>query len=133
MSNTPTTAQIRAAAAKMLGSVLTEEQIAEFLKANKIRTFGKLDTLGRDALAANSKAKTKKTSAASSSVGKYAALSDTPISVKVADNPKRGTCAERFALYFQKGMTVGKFLAAGGQKRDLAWDVRHGYISLGAA
>lgn len=131
MSNTPSTAAIRAAASKLLSSVLSEEQIAEFIKANKIRTFGKLETLGGEVLKANKGAKVRKT-AGSGAPSKYAALSSAPITALVADNPKRGTCAERFALYFQKGMTVGKFLAAGGQKRDLAWDVRHEFIKIGA-
>lgn len=43
-------------------------------------------------------------------------------------NPKRGTAAERFALY-KNGMTVDEYIAAGGKRADVNWDVAQGFIS----
>jgi hypothetical protein len=53
------------------------------------------------------------------------------ITLLVTDNPKRvGSAArERFTLY-RSGMTVGQFLAAGGLRADISWDVDHGFIRL---
>lgn len=52
------------------------------------------------------------------------------ITVLVA-NPKRdGSKAQkRFDLY-RSGMTVAEFLAAGGVRGDLVWDVEHDHISI---
>ena len=51
--------------------------------------------------------------------------------VEVAANPKRaGTGAhERFAIYREE-MTVAEYLAAGGQVRDVSWDVKQGYVKV---
>lgn len=56
------------------------------------------------------------------------------ISVKIDKNPKReGTAAfNRFELY-RDGMTVDQFIAAGGSRIDVSYDVKKGYIELGAA
>ena len=53
------------------------------------------------------------------------------IRVLKAKNPKRpGSAAHaRFDLY-KKDMTVGEFLAAGGWRADLRWDLRQGFIEL---
>jgi hypothetical protein len=53
------------------------------------------------------------------------------ITVLVTDNPKRvGSAArERFVLY-RSGMTVGQFLAAGGLRADISWDVDHHFITF---
>ncbi len=53
------------------------------------------------------------------------------ITVLVTGNPKRAGSAayERFALY-RTGMTVGQFLATGGLRVDITWDVNHGFIKL---
>lgn len=45
------------------------------------------------------------------------------------ENPKRGTAAERYALY-RNGMTVAAYIAAGGQRRDVVWDQHQGWISV---
>lgn len=50
------------------------------------------------------------------------------IVVPLAETNKRGTAAERYALY-KNGMTVGKYLELGGQLRDVAYDLRVGFIS----
>ena len=44
-------------------------------------------------------------------------------------NRKRGTAAERFALY-KDGMTVQAYVKAGGTVRDVKWDVKQGFIKL---
>jgi len=46
-------------------------------------------------------------------------------------NPKREGSASFpiFNLYF-KSRTVGEFLAAGGRRADILWDLEHGYILL---
>lgn len=51
------------------------------------------------------------------------------IRVLVKGNPKFGTAAVRFELY-KTGMTVGEYVAAGGQVRDVCWDAKQGWISL---
>lgn len=53
------------------------------------------------------------------------------ITVLVAQNPKRegSSSHERFALY-SKNKTVGAFLAAGGTRADIAWDVAAEYIKV---
>jgi len=50
------------------------------------------------------------------------------IKILVEGNPKRGTAAERYALY-KNGMTVGKYTELGGQLRDVTWDIKQGWIS----
>ncbi len=45
------------------------------------------------------------------------------------ENPKRGTAAERFALY-AKGMTVGEYVKKGGKKADVSWDEKQGFIKV---
>jgi hypothetical protein len=51
------------------------------------------------------------------------------IHVLVKGNPKFGTAAVRYALY-KNGMTVGEYVALGGQVRDVCWDVKQGWIEL---
>lgn len=45
------------------------------------------------------------------------------------ENPKRGTAADRYDLY-RNGMTVAAYIAAGGQRRDVVWDAKQGWISV---
>lgn len=45
------------------------------------------------------------------------------------ENPKRGTAAERYDLY-RSGMTVAAYIAAGGQRRDVVWDQKMGWIKV---
>jgi hypothetical protein len=49
----------------------------------------------------------------------------------VAANPKREGAATHamFELY-RDGMTVGDYVAAGGRRRELNWDVRNGWVSV---
>ena len=42
---------------------------------------------------------------------------------------KRAAAAERFALY-QVGMSVEEYVAAGGKRGDLAYDLEHGFITV---
>lgn len=46
------------------------------------------------------------------------------------DVKKRGKAAERFALY-KVGMTVDEYVAAGGSRADVSYDVKHNFITLG--
>jgi outer membrane biosynthesis protein TonB len=55
---------------------------------------------------------------------------DAKIKVLVKDNPKRGSAAERFALY-KNGMTVGEYIDAGGKRPDISWDSKQGWIQVG--
>lgn len=49
----------------------------------------------------------------------------------VAGNPKRGASRARFDLYFDQAVkTVGDFLARGGLRADLQWDIERGFIAL---
>lgn len=56
---------------------------------------------------------------------------DGVIKVVRAKNPKRpGSAAHaRFDLY-KPGMTVDEFLAAGGWRADISWDLRQGFIEV---
>lgn len=56
---------------------------------------------------------------------------DGVIKVLTAKNPKRSTSAagKRFDLY-KPGMTVDKFLAAGGLRADISWDLKQGFIEI---
>lgn len=47
--------------------------------------------------------------------------------VHKGENPKRGTAADRYDLY-RNGMTVAAYIAAGGQRRDVVWDQKMGWI-----
>lgn len=49
--------------------------------------------------------------------------------VHKGENPKRGTAAERYDLY-KSGMTVEAYIAAGGQRRDVVWDQKMGWITV---
>jgi hypothetical protein len=54
------------------------------------------------------------------------------ITILVSKNPKRGTAAQRFALY-RPGMSVGDYKAAVGNAQalaDLRWDVKKGFIRI---
>lgn len=55
------------------------------------------------------------------------------IVVLVANPPKRGTARARF-LQYRSGMTVGEYRTAIGDRaladRDLAWDMRRGYVRV---
>jgi hypothetical protein len=52
--------------------------------------------------------------------------------VHKGENPKRGTAAERYDLY-RSGMTVAAYIAAGGQRRDVVWDIKMGWITVKVA
>lgn len=47
-------------------------------------------------------------------------------------NPKTGKSAARYALYGPVGATttVAAYLAAGGRRADIAWDVARGFITV---
>lgn len=45
------------------------------------------------------------------------------------ENPKRAEAATRFDLY-RTGMTVAAYIEAGGQRRDVVWDVSKGWVSV---
>ena len=51
------------------------------------------------------------------------------IKILAKDNPKRAAAAERFALY-KNGMTVDEYIAAGGKRADVNWDVAQGFIEV---
>lgn len=51
------------------------------------------------------------------------------IKVLVKENPKRAAAATRFALY-KNGMTVDEYIAAGGTRADVNWDVKMQFIEV---
>lgn len=61
----------------------------------------------------------------------HRAPADGVIRVLTAKNPKRSTSAagKRFDLY-RPGMTVQKFLDAGGLRADISWDLKQGFIEV---
>ena len=73
--------------------------------------------------------KVKPTGEAEQAEGKVDALHARVITLLVAENPKRGASAQRYALY-RTGMTVGEYLAAGGRSKDINWDVAREYITV---
>lgn len=54
---------------------------------------------------------------------------DGRITVLVKGNPKHGTAAARYDLY-RNGMTVAAYIAASGQRRDVVWDQKMGFIRV---
>jgi hypothetical protein len=79
-----------------------------------------------------SKDATKEKGAAQKAEPKTTGISeDATIKLLVKDNPKKaGSKARtRFALY-TNGQKVSAFLAAGGTRADIAWDIKHGYIEV---
>lgn len=72
--------------------------------------------------------------ATTSPVGKAKHAPEAKITLLVTKNPKKaGSKAHaRYALY-KNGMTVSQFLAAGGSRKDLTWDVEHKHIEIKAA
>lgn len=74
--------------------------------------------------------KSPKPVAEKSGPGRKSAFSDDmKITVVAKENPKRAKAAERFALY-KNGMTVGKYVKAGGTMADIRWDVKQNFISV---
>lgn len=73
----------------------------------------------------------KKTKSTSAKKAGHQYKDDMKISVLVDKNPKRPTAAafKRFELY-REGMKVSTFLANGGTRADLSWDVGHKFISV---
>ncbi len=128
-SSTPSTAAVLARATELLSAVMSDEQIKAFVKTNKIRTFGKLAVMAEEAIiAARKPARSGKKAEARPT--RWVAAADRKIKVLVDKNPKRLTAAERFELYYTKGITVSAYLAAGGQVRDLTWDTKMGFIAI---
>lgn len=103
---------------------VTSTKKVSLTKSKVAAKGGKTEKGGKTAKAAKSIETTKRGRA-----GKFA--DDAKIVVLTKDNPKReGTKAhENFALY-SKNKTVGAFLAAGGSRADLAWDVAAGFIEI---
>ena len=54
---------------------------------------------------------------------------DAVITLVAKENPKRGGAAERFALY-KNGMTVDQYIAAGGKRADVNWDMSMDFIKV---
>ncbi len=56
---------------------------------------------------------------------------DSRVITHVAENPKRPGSAShaRYALY-GVGMSVSDFIAAGGRRADVNWDLSHGFIRV---
>ena len=51
------------------------------------------------------------------------------ITLLVKDNPKRGKSTARYDLY-KSGMTINAYVAAGGYRADIAWDLHRDFISV---
>jgi hypothetical protein len=92
-------------------------------------------TAGKAAAPAKQPAKqpaAAKEKAEASTRGRKSAIDpNTKLSLLVKENPKREGCAayERFNAYFTV-KTVAEALAAGLTRKDLAWDIAHGHISV---
>lgn len=95
-------------------------------KVTKAATFG---SFVADQLVAAAKPEAKKEAPIG---GRAPTLADeAKITLLVKENPKREGCAayERFNAYFTV-KTVAQALAAGLTRKDLAWDIAHGHISV---
>ena len=77
------------------------------------------------------KAPAKKTKTTGGKRGPAPDYSDDSVITVLVANPKRPSTAswDRFSLY-KDGLTVGEFLSKGGRRADIAWDVKHEYISV---
>ena len=51
------------------------------------------------------------------------------ITLVVTENPKRGASKDRYDAY-KSGQTVDEFIAAGGTRGDVNWDIAHGFITV---
>ncbi len=73
------------------------------------------------------KAKTEATNGAQGRAPNIAGTAKIKVLTEKGANPKRGTAAARFDLY-KNGMTVDEYIAAGGKRADVNWDVGQGFI-----
>lgn len=90
---------------------------------------------GKESTVAKStkKAPTKKATAADddSKPGRPSAFAGKTITKLVKDNPRReGTLGHKAWGILRSGMTYEQYIAAGGERKHLAWDLEHKYVSL---
>ena len=99
---------------------------AEHFREQGIAMFEEVQKLGLEGIMAK-KAETQEVAPKAGSK----ATDNRKITVIAKENPKRPNtkCHARFALY-KTGDTVAQFLAKGGQRVDVRWDVDHGFIEL---
>ena len=98
------------------------------LPAKPAATFG---SFFADQIGANSNKPAAKKGEAPAGGRAPTLADDAKITLLVKENPKREGCAayERFNAYFTV-KTVAEALAAGLTRKDLAWDIAHGHISV---
>jgi len=53
------------------------------------------------------------------------------IRVRCSRNPKKGRSAARWRLY-RDGMTLGEYIASGGRRSDVTWDMEKGFVEVEA-
>lgn len=106
---------------------------AEAGKEHKLPAKPEAATFGSFVLQqAAAAAKNTKPAKAEAAGGRAPPLADeSKITLLVTENPKREGCAayERFNAYFTV-KTVAQALEAGLTRKDLAWDIAHGHISV---
>lgn len=63
--------------------------------------------------------------------GRKSSFSGKVIRKLVKDNPRRkGTAGFKSFTLIRPGMTYEQYLAAGGRRQDLAWDITHKYVKV---
>lgn len=63
--------------------------------------------------------------------GRVSAFSGKKITKLAKDNPRRqGTAGHKSFSLINNGMTYEQYVAAGGRRQDLAFDLAHKYVSL---
>lgn len=100
----------------------SEEEVIETTKPKKEAKVTKQATAKKE-----TKAPAKKEAKAAPK--QTASNDDRRIIFVQKENPKRGTAAERFALY-AKGMTISDYIKKGGKKADVSWDTKQGFIKV---
>lgn len=107
-------------------------ELVAFYNANSAKTVKKFADRATAEKRVAELLKTLKPKASKKAAKKEAGNADhraRKIHVLVKGNPKFGTAALRYDLY-KNGMTVGEYVALGGQVRDVCWDAKQGWIEL---
>lgn len=75
--------------------------------------------------------KSQKSSKQSEQNGRPSQFTNRKLTKLVKDNPRRkGTHGFKSFALIKTGMSYEQYIAAGGRRNDLAWDVAHKYVKV---
>jgi hypothetical protein len=105
-----------------------EQRVAELITAhNELAGFTSKESGIKKMTEAPTAPKTEKSNAR----GRTSSLAGKTIVKLSADNPRReGTNGWKSWNLIKEGMTYEQFVAAGGRRVDLAWDIKAGHLEL---